>query len=152
MSEATRVVALQAAIALAAKGAEAETVLTTAAEFEAFLSLSGDTPAKGAQKAAAPTKAATKPATKPVPAKKPTKPPVDDDAEPEAEETTEEGEGEEGLTREEVGASVAKLLNNDMRDQAIALFKKYKAESLGSLKSEHFAAFKQDADDALMAG
>ncbi len=132
MSEASREVALRHAIAFHA-GAEGD-VLETAERFHSFIVGNGTTePAKPAKPAAA--KPAAKPAAKATPKAEPE---VEPDADADA------------VTKEKVGESIEAMLNADMRKQAVALFAKYGAKSLSGVKTEDYAAIKQDADDALL--
>jgi hypothetical protein len=134
MSEASRAAALQHAAAVYHGSGDQEAVLATAEAFHAFITGNGEE--------AAPAKPATKTAAKAVKTAAKAKPePV---AEPVAE------PDEDAVTKEQVGESIEAMLNADMRKQAIALFAKYGAKSLSGVKPEDFAAFKQDADDALM--
>jgi hypothetical protein len=145
MSEASRAAALAHAALVHQGSGDGPATLETAEAFHAFISPAADTaPAK------TPAKTATKPATTPAktPAKKPPPPPADDDAEDETgEEPSEDGE----VTKEAVGDAIEALLNANLRDKAMGLFKKYKAKSLSGVKPEDYAAIKQDADDILMA-
>lgn len=145
MSEASRAIALQHAATIHHGSGDAQATLETAQAFHDFMS--ADSAAKPAATKPAATKPAATPAKKPVPAKKPT-PPADDDAEAdEGEEAAAEGE----VTKEEVGEAIEALLNANLRDKAVALFKKYKAKSLSSVQPEDYAAIKQEAEDALLS-
>jgi hypothetical protein len=133
MSEASRAAALAHAAAVHHGSGDAVATLETAAAFHAYISPAASDPEAAKPKPATPAK--PKPvATKPKPA------PVEEDAAPE--------EGE--VTKKQVGEAVEAMLNADLRVKAQALFKKYKATSLSSLAVEHYAAFKQEADDALL--
>lgn len=130
MSEASRAAALQHAIA-SNHATDPDLVLEIAEKFHAFITGGEDVkqPAKAAP-AKAPAKATqAKAATKAV-------------AQPEPD--------EDAITKEQVGESIEAMLNADMRKQAIALFAKYGAKSLSGVKTEDYAAIKQDADDALL--
>jgi hypothetical protein len=131
MSEASRAAALAHAAAVHHGSGDAVATLETAAAFHAYISPEPE--------AARPKPATTPAKPKPV-AAKPKPAPVEEDAAPE--------EGE--VTKEQVGEAVEAMLNADLRVKAQALFKKYKATSLSSLAVEHYAAFKQEADDALL--
>lgn len=150
MSEATRAAALAHAALVHQGSGDASGTLETAEAFHAFIAT--DATAKGttAKTPAATKPAATKPAaTKPAATKK-VVPPVDDDAaeeEPGEEEEATEGEA----TKEAAGLAIEALLNANLRDKAMGLFKKYKAKSLSGVKEEDYAAIKQDAEDILMA-
>jgi hypothetical protein len=133
MSEASRAAALAHAAAVHHGSGDAVATLETAAAFHAYISPAAPEPEAAKPKAATPAK------PKPV-AAKPKPAPVEEDAAPE--------EGE--VTKEQVGEAVEAMLNADLRVKAQALFKKYKATSLSSLSVEHYAAFKQEADDALL--
>ncbi len=133
MSEASRAAALQHAAAIHHGSGDPVAALETAEAFHTFIVGTANgaaEPAKPAKpaKVAAPAKPA-KPAAKP---------------EPEVEPDT------DTVSKEQVGESIEAMLNADMRKQAIALFAKYGAKSLSGVKAEDYAAFKQDADDALM--
>jgi hypothetical protein len=140
MSEASRAAALAHAAMVHQGSGDAAAALETAESFHSFIA--GDAPPAAQTKATKPAgtaakKTATKAATKPAP--------EDTDADAEAE------GGEEGeVTKEQVGAAVEALLNANMRDQVIALFKKYKAKSLSSVKEEDYASIKQDAEDLML--
>jgi hypothetical protein len=135
MSEATKHMALVQAIALFSKvGALPGVILDTAAQFDAFLT--GTAQPKAAKVVA--------PATKPA---KPAKPPVveeddedDADADEEVEAEDEPEDDEEGITKEQVGEAIAALIDNDQKDDAIAILTKFKAKSLSSLKPESYEA------------
>lgn len=129
MSEASRAAALQHAAAVFHGSGDPEAVLGAASAFHAFIAENGDA------KPAASKPAATKPAA--TAAKKTVAKP-----EPEPD--------EDAVTKEQVGEAIEGLLNADMRKQAIALFAKYGAKSLSGVKTEDYAAIKQDADDLLM--
>lgn len=149
MSEATRAAALAHAALVHQGSGDASGTLETAEAFHAFIAT--DATAKGttAKTPAATKPAATKPAaTKPAAAKK-VVPPVDDDAEDEAGEAEDAETGE--VTKEAAGLAIEALLNANLRDKAMGLFKKYKAKSLSGVKEEDYAAIKQDAEDILMA-
>jgi|HubBroStandDraft_1064217.scaffolds.fasta_scaffold233872_2 hypothetical protein len=133
MSEASRAAALAHAAAVHHGSGDAIATLETAAAFHAYISPAAPEPEAAKPKPATPAK------PKPV-AAKPKPAPVEEDAAPE--------EGE--VTKEQVGEAVEAMLNADLRVKAQALFKKYKATSLSSLSVEHYAAFKQEADDALL--
>jgi nucleoid-associated protein YgaU len=140
MSEATKSTALAHALqhhhGLASEDSE---VIATAAKFAAFIEGAAEAPAKtAAPKTAAPAKAAT-PAPKPKKAA----------PEPEPEETEEEAETE-GLTKEQVGESIQALIDADMIDEATAIFKKYKAPSLGKLDPKFYEKVKAEADALLL--
>lgn len=131
MSEASRAAALQHAAMIHQGGGDPVAALETAEAFHAFITGGEDIkqPAKAAP-AKAPAKATqAKAATKAV-------------AQPEPD--------EDAITKEQVGESIEAMLNADMRKQAIALFAKYGAKSLSGVKTEDYAAIKQDADDALL--
>lgn len=139
MSEASRAHALQHAATVHAGSGDAATTLETAEAFHEFI-IGGAEPAAAPVKVAAPAKGIVKAAAK-APAKAPKSTPVED-AEAEA------AEGD--VTKEEVGAAIEALLNANMRDEAKALFKKYKAVSLSGLKPEDYAAVKAEAEDLAM--
>ena len=141
MSEASRAHALAHAAIVHTGSGDAAATLETAEAFHEFMSQDSDAPA---------AKPATKPAAAKPAAAKPVKPAA---AKPPADADDEAGEGEEGdVTKEQVGEAVEALLNANLRDKAMGLFKKYKAKSLSSIQEKDYAAFKQDAEDALMAG
>ena len=137
MSEASRSTALAHAIAVHKDG-DADTVLATAERFHAYMTDASPAEPKPA-KVAAPkvAKGAPKAATKPAP--------IEDDDAPEVEETGDE------VTKEQVGEAIEAMLNANLRNEAIALFKKYKATSLSSLQPANYAAVKQAAEDAVLA-
>jgi hypothetical protein len=134
MSEASRAAALAHAAAVHHGSGDAVATLETAAAFHAYI-----LPATPEPTEAAKPKPVTPAKPKPV-AAKPKPAPVEEDAAPE--------EGD--VTKEQVGEAVEAMLNADLRVKAQALFKKYKATSLSSLSVEHYAAFKQEAEDALL--
>ena len=129
MSEASRAIALQHAATVHTASGDADAVLAAAERFHAFI--------VGEDKQAPAKPAATKPAaTKPKPAPaKPAPEPEPDEAE---------------VTKEQVGEGIEAMLNANLRNEAIALFKKYGAKSLSGVKPEDYAQLKQDADDALL--
>ena len=129
MSEASRAAALQHAATVHQGGGDPVAALETAEAFHAFIVGGGDAPAK-----ATPAKAAAKATPAKAAAKAVAQPESDEDA----------------ITKEQVGESIEAMLNADMRKQAIALFAKYGAKSLSGVKTEDYAAIKQDADDALL--
>lgn len=129
MSEASRAIALQHAATVHTASGDADAVLAAAERFHAFI-------VGGEEKA--PAKAT---AVKPAAAAKPKAPPTKAAPEPEPEAT---------VTKEQVGESIEAMLNANMRNEAIALFKKYGAKSLSGVKPEDYGQIKQDADDALL--
>jgi hypothetical protein len=136
MSEASRAAALAHAAAVHHGSGDAVATLETAAAFHAYISPATPEPTEAAK-----PKPATPAKPKPV-AAKPRPAPVEEE---------EDAAPEEGdVTKEQVGEAVEAMLNADLRVKAQALFKKYKATSLSSLSAEHYAAFKQEADDALL--
>lgn len=134
MSEASRAAALQHAAAVYHGSRDQEAVLATAEAFHSFIVSGLDNQAQ--PKALAKPAAAKPAAAKPKPAAKP-----EPEAEPDA----------DAVTKENVGESIEAMLNTNMRNEAIALFKKYNAKSLSGVKPEDYAAIKQDADDALLS-
>lgn len=146
MSEATKSMALSHAIALHGKsGATPEDIIETAGTFHAFIA-GADTPTKPAK----PVKAAT-PATPTKPAK-PVKaaPPADEDEdETEVDDEPDMEEDEDVITKEHVGEALAALIDNDQKDDAIAILKKHGAKSLSSLESKHYQKVKALADKKL---
>jgi hypothetical protein len=139
MSEATKSTALAHAIALIGKDGDPEEVMQVAAKFATFIEGAAEMPANRIPpKAAAPVKGAA-PAAKPKKAA----------PEPEPEETEEEAETE-GLTKEQVGESIQALIDADMIDEATAIFKKYKAPSLGKLDPKFYEKVKAEADALLL--
>jgi hypothetical protein len=128
MSEASRAIALQHAVATIGNTADHAAVLTAAEAYHSFITGNAEAPAKPvkASKPAAPVKQATKP--------------VEADT----------AADEDGVTKEQVGEAIEAMLNANMRTQAVALFAKYKAKSLSGVKTEDYAAIKQDAEDALL--
>lgn len=134
MSEASRAAALQHAAAVYHGSGDQEAVLATAEAFHSFIVSGLDNQAQ--PKALAKPAAAKPAAAKPKPAAKP-----EPEAEPDA----------DAVTKENVGESIEAMLNANMRNEAIALFKKYNAKSLSGVKPEDYAAIKQDADDALLS-
>jgi hypothetical protein len=138
MSEATKSTALAHAIAFIGTSGDPDEVMQVAAKFAAFIEGAAEAPAKPAAPKAAPAKAAT-PAPKPKKAA----------PEPEPEETEEEAETE-GLTKEQVGESIQALIDADMIDEATAIFKKYKAPSLGTLNPKYYEKVKAEADALLL--
>lgn len=140
MSPASRAIALQHAAAVHHSSGDPTATLETAEAFSAFIDGAAEEPA-------APVKAAKVAAKPAAPAKKPkAAAPVEDDAEDE-----DSAEGEEGdATAEAVGEKVEELLNANLRDETIALFKKFKAKSLSGLKPADYAKFITGADDLLM--
>jgi hypothetical protein len=130
MSEASKAAALAHAIMIHGGAANPEEVLETAQRFHEFISGADASPPAKATKAVV-KKALAKAAAQP------------------AEEA--EDETVEGPTKEEVGEGIQAMLNANLRKEAIALFKKYKAESMGSVNPKDFAALKSDIDDALLS-
>lgn len=146
MSEASKSIALAHAISALGSKATPEEIISTAAEFHEFIVSDGATkPVK------APVKATT--ATKPAAPKKPVKPaPVDDDedeADDETETEDETDEDEDGITKDQVGESIAALIDNDQKDDAIAILKKHGAKSMSTLDAKHYEAVKKAADKKL---
>ena len=133
MSEASRAIALQHAAAVHHGSGDSQAVLETAEAFYSFIA--GSTAAE-----AAPVKVLEKRKAAPKPAKG--APPVveEEDAEPAADE----------VSKEQVGEVIEAMLNADLREEAVALFAKYKAKSLSGVKPEDYAALKQDADVLLL--
>jgi hypothetical protein len=134
MSEASRSTALAHAIAVHGPG-DPDAVLVTAERFHAYMT--DATPEAKPVKSAAAKPAAAKPAAaKPKPA-----------PEPEPEEVADTDE----VTKEQVGEAIEAMLNANLRNEAIALFAKYKAKSLSGVKPEDYAALKQAAEDAVLS-
>jgi hypothetical protein len=136
MSEASRAAALQHAAAVHQGSGDPVATLETADAFHAFIVGASNGAGEPAPKAAAP-KATPKPKGAQVP--KPA-PPKEPDPEPAGED----------VSKEQVGAAIAAMLNANLRNQAIALFAKYKAKSLSGMQSSDYAAILQDAQDALL--
>jgi hypothetical protein len=128
MSEASRASALQHAAAVHHGSGDSAAALETAEAFHAFI-VGGEAPAAKPVKAVKPVKAAAK-----------APPAVVDDDTPAGDE----------VTKEQVGEAIETLLNANMRPQAIKLFAKYGAKSLSGVKTEDYAAIKQDADDLML--
>jgi hypothetical protein len=148
VSEATKAVALQHAVAIHGQIGDHAPILATAKALDAFMNSENPSgAAKVATPAAKPatptttTKAPAKVATPAKTAPKKAAPPADDDA-PEA----------DGPTKEEVGESVQAMLDADRRDEAVALFAEYGGKSLSTVPPENYAALKQALDDALLTG
>jgi hypothetical protein len=147
MSEATRAIALANAVAIHGGKADAATVLETAESLHSFLM--GDAVQAASQPKAA-TKAATKPTTaKPVKAKP--QPELEPEPEPEVEDDA-PADGDDGVTKEACGEALTALLEANLRTQALALFKKHGASSMGSLSPAKYAAFVVDAENLLLTG
>lgn len=158
MSEATRNLALGHAIAhhTGKAGSTPDAIVATATAFDNFISGSGDAPAKTAPKAATP---AAKPAAKPTPAakpaakpapKKPVAPPEDEAEEETAEEPAEETAEGDGPTKEDVGNSIASLINANLAKECGALLKEFGAKSLSNIPVESYADFIAKAEELLM--
>jgi len=135
MSEASRAIALQHAVALHHGSGDLDAARATAEAFHDFI-VNKD---QGEIAEAAPVKVLEKKKAAPKPAKV-APPVVEEDAEPAADE----------VSKEQVGEVIEAMLNADMREQAVELFAKYKAKSLSGVKPEDYAALKQDADDLLL--
>lgn len=131
MSEASRAAALQHAAMVHQGSGDPVATLETAEAFHAFISAGQDAaPAKAAPAKAAPAKPAAK-----TPAK--AAPPVEPDP--------------DEVTKDQMGESIAALIEADMRKQAVALLLKFKAKSVSEVAAENYAAVKQAADDLLMS-
>jgi hypothetical protein len=135
MSEASRAIALQHAVALHHGSGDHDEALFTAQAFHDFIV--GN--AGAATQSAEPVKVLEKKKAAPKPAKV-APPVVEEDAEPAVDE----------VSKEQVGEVIEAMLNANMRKQAVELFAKYKAKSLSGVKPEDYAALKQDADDLLL--
>ena len=62
------------------------------------------------------------------------------------------GEAEtDGPTKEQAGEALQGLLTSNKKTQAIALLKKFKAQSLSGLAATDYAAFIEEANDILLA-
>ena len=134
MSEASRAIALQHAVALHHGSGDHDEALFTAQAFHDFI-VNQVSPV---DQAVTPTKTAKSP-KKAAPVKV-APPVVEEDAEPAVDE----------VSKEQVGEVIEAMLNANMREQAVELFAKYKAKSLSGVKPEDYAALKQDADDLLL--
>lgn len=148
MSEATKSAALAHAISIFLPGSE-ETdpaaILKVAAQFDAFLT--------GSDVKASPATKAVAALTGKTPGKKKAPPVVEDEDEDEeteeADDETETEDEDEGVTKEQAGAAIAALIDNDQRDEAVAILAKYKAKSLKGLAPEHYEAVKKLAEKKL---
>lgn len=139
--------ALAHAIALHGKsGANASDIIDSANVFHDYIVGEGTAPAKPAKA----VKAAP-PATKPVKPAKPA-PAADDEDEDETEaepDADEDDDEDGGVTKEHVGEALAALIDNDQKDDAIAILKKHGAKSLSSLDKQHYEKVKALADKKL---
>lgn len=136
MSEASRAAALAHAATVHHGSADPQATLQAAEAFHAFIVANGEAaPAKPVKLGAA----AKQP--KPIKQPQPVAPPVEEE---------EADEPAEGVTKEQVGEAVEALLNANLRNQAIALFKKFNAKSLSGISPADYAAAKQEAEDLLL--
>jgi hypothetical protein len=135
MSEASRAAALQHAAAVHHGSGNTAEALAAADAFHAFIT--GESNVQTVPvKAAAPAKAAKVVVP---PKQKPAPEPIEDESDIEV------------ITKEQVGEAIEAMLNANLRNEAIALFAKYKAKSLSGVKPEDYAALKQAAEDAVLS-
>jgi len=138
MSQETRAVALAHAITFHAGKAGLAGVLEAATTFNNFLNADSGV--------VLPNPVVTTEAEAPAP-KKAGRPPKAEKPAPEPEVVKEP----EGPTKEEVGKAVEAMLAANKRKEAIALMKQFKATSVSSLDTKHYAAFLEEAETILMA-
>lgn len=147
MSEATKSIALVQAVAFLKdmEGAVDANVIAMAIKFDDFLT--GTAKASPAAKAvAALTDKAT---TKKKPAAAIEEPEEDEEDADDEEDDAEDEDDEEGVTKDQVTKAIADLIDNDQRDEAIAILKKYKAKSIKGLDATHYEAVKKLAEKKL---
>ena len=140
MSEATRAVALQHAVATAA-GEGVDAVLEAAHKFHAFMvsdthPTAPATPATPAKPAATPAKPAAKAATKPAKSEEQIV------AEAVAKGAAEaEAAADAAPTKEDVGKAIQSMLQANKRAEAVALLKEYNASSASGVPPGSYAEF-----------
>ena len=153
MSEATRSIALQHAVQVAA-GEGADAVIALAHKFHAFILHdvqptvpAGPTIAKGADKPATPAKVVA-----PKPAKAAAAPAVSEEelvAKAIAEGAAKaEADGE--VTKEDVGKAIAEMLGANKRAEAVALLKSFNASSASGVPPGRYAEFVEKAQGILL--